>query len=82
MFLEIQVGNSALFTSGFGWHASDVNLPPIGIICPHLVCPTEWRLFLFTSGIANLSLYEHCTIEQHILDTNAWKQMSKAATYV
>jgi hypothetical protein len=41
MFLERQFGNSALFTFLFGWYASDVNLPPIGIIFAHLVCPAE-----------------------------------------
>jgi hypothetical protein len=66
MFIERWVSYSALFTFLVGWHASAVTLPQGDIILAQLACPLNNVIFLFTSGIAKLSLYKYCGMVSYI----------------
>jgi hypothetical protein len=62
MFVDRLVGYySALFNILVGWHASAVSFSPGDIIFAQLACPLNDVIFLFTSGLTNLSLYKHCS---------------------
>ncbi len=53
VFVDWWVSYSALFTFLVRWHASTVSLTPSDVT---LAQPPEWRHFVFTSWIANISL--------------------------
>jgi hypothetical protein len=41
--------------------------PPVDVILAQLACPLNDVIFMFTSGITNLSLYKHCLILETVL---------------
>jgi len=59
MFVEREVGSSALFTFLVGWHTNTASLSPGDIILGPASLSPERHHFLFTSGISNLSLCIH-----------------------
>ncbi len=59
MFVERNVGYSALLTNLVGWHAGAVSFPLNDVILAELACPLSDIMFCLHSGITNLSLYKH-----------------------